>query len=44
MPPRFVVQGGRPLTGTVRPAGNKNVSATAQLLDNGNGVVMNLFS
>jgi UDP-N-acetylglucosamine 1-carboxyvinyltransferase len=26
MPPRFVVQGGRPLTGTVRPAGNKNAA------------------
>src|SRR3990170_4178588 len=24
MPPRFLVQGGRPLRGTVRPAGNKN--------------------
>ncbi len=26
MPPRFIVQGGRPLTGTVRPAGNKNAA------------------
>jgi len=26
MPPRFVVQGGRPLNGTVRPAGNKNAA------------------
>ena len=26
MPPRFVVQGGRPLSGTVRPAGNKNAA------------------
>ena len=26
MPPRFVVRGGRPLTGTVRPAGNKNAA------------------
>jgi UDP-N-acetylglucosamine 1-carboxyvinyltransferase len=26
MPPRFLVQGGRPLSGTVRPAGNKNAA------------------
>jgi UDP-N-acetylglucosamine 1-carboxyvinyltransferase len=26
MPPRFLVQGGRPLNGTVRPAGNKNAA------------------
>jgi UDP-N-acetylglucosamine 1-carboxyvinyltransferase len=26
MPPRFLVQGGRPLRGTVRPAGNKNAA------------------
>ena len=26
MPPRFVVHGGRPLAGTVRPAGNKNAA------------------
>ncbi|MEZ4456560.1 MAG: UDP-N-acetylglucosamine 1-carboxyvinyltransferase [Gemmatimonadales bacterium] len=26
MPPRFVVTGGRPLSGTVRPAGNKNAA------------------
>src|SRR5262245_29694317 len=26
MPPRFVVQGGRPLNGTVRPSGNKNAA------------------
>ncbi len=26
MPPRFLVQGGRPLKGTVRPAGNKNAA------------------
>jgi UDP-N-acetylglucosamine 1-carboxyvinyltransferase len=26
MPPRFVVRGGRPLRGTVRPAGNKNAA------------------
>ncbi len=26
MPPRFRVQGGRPLSGTVRPAGNKNAA------------------
>jgi UDP-N-acetylglucosamine 1-carboxyvinyltransferase len=26
MPPRFVVRGGRPLKGTVRPAGNKNAA------------------
>src|SRR5574340_1401328 len=24
MPPRFVVRGGRPLSGSIRPAGNKN--------------------
>jgi UDP-N-acetylglucosamine 1-carboxyvinyltransferase len=29
MPPRFVVQGGRPLSGTVRPAGNKNAALPA---------------
>jgi UDP-N-acetylglucosamine 1-carboxyvinyltransferase len=26
MPPRFVVRGGRPLRGTIRPAGNKNAA------------------
>ena len=26
MPPRFLVHGGRPLKGTVRPAGNKNAA------------------
>src|SRR3982750_36102 len=26
MPPRFVVRGGRPLRGSVRPAGNKNAA------------------
>ena len=26
MPPRFVVTGGRPLSGTIRPAGNKNAA------------------
>jgi UDP-N-acetylglucosamine 1-carboxyvinyltransferase len=26
MPPRFIVRGGRPLAGTVRPAGNKNAA------------------
>ena len=26
MPPRFIVTGGRPLAGTVRPAGNKNAA------------------
>jgi len=26
MPPRFVVQGGAPLSGTIRPAGNKNAA------------------
>ena len=26
MPPRFRVRGGRPLSGTVRPAGNKNAA------------------
>ena len=26
MPPRFLVRGGRPLRGTVRPAGNKNAA------------------
>ncbi len=26
MPPRFVVTGGRPLAGTIRPAGNKNAA------------------
>lgn len=29
MPPRFVVQGGQPLTGSVRPAGNKNAALPA---------------
>jgi UDP-N-acetylglucosamine 1-carboxyvinyltransferase len=29
MPPRFLVQGGRPLSGTVRPAGNKNAALPA---------------
>lgn len=26
MPPRFIVNGGRPLAGTIRPAGNKNAA------------------
>src|SRR3954462_2373763 len=26
MPPRFLVHGGRPLRGTIRPAGNKNAA------------------
>jgi UDP-N-acetylglucosamine 1-carboxyvinyltransferase len=26
MPPRFVVRGGQPLNGTIRPAGNKNAA------------------
>src|SRR3954451_18353122 len=26
MPPRFLVKGGRPLRGTIRPAGNKNAA------------------
>jgi UDP-N-acetylglucosamine 1-carboxyvinyltransferase len=26
MPPRFVVRGGRPLKGTIHPAGNKNAA------------------
>jgi UDP-N-acetylglucosamine 1-carboxyvinyltransferase len=29
MPPRFVVRGGRPLSGTIRPAGNKNAALPA---------------
>ncbi|HRC54682.1 MAG: UDP-N-acetylglucosamine 1-carboxyvinyltransferase [Myxococcales bacterium] len=29
MPPRFLVQGGRPLAGTVTPAGNKNAALPA---------------
>jgi len=29
MPPRFQVRGGRPLTGSVRPAGNKNAALPA---------------
>jgi UDP-N-acetylglucosamine 1-carboxyvinyltransferase len=29
MPPRFLVRGGRPLNGTVRPAGNKNAALPA---------------
>ncbi|HEY7684369.1 MAG TPA: UDP-N-acetylglucosamine 1-carboxyvinyltransferase, partial [Gemmatimonadales bacterium] len=29
MPPRFLVQGGRRLHGTVRPAGNKNAALPA---------------
>ena len=29
MPPRFLVQGGRPLNGTIRPAGNKNAALPA---------------
>lgn len=29
MPPRFLVQGGRPLSGTIRPAGNKNAALPA---------------
>jgi len=38
MPPRFLVQGGRPLRGTVRPAGNKNAALpilTATILADG---------
>ena len=26
MPPRFLVRGGRPLRGSIRPAGNKNAA------------------
>ncbi len=29
MPPRFLVRGGRPLAGTIRPAGNKNAALPA---------------
>lgn len=29
MPPRYIVQGGHPLAGTVRPAGNKNAALPA---------------
>ncbi len=29
MPPRYLVQGGRPLNGTIRPAGNKNAALPA---------------
>ena len=29
MPPRYLVRGGRPLSGTVRPAGNKNAALPA---------------
>ena len=29
MPPRFLVRGGRPLAGSVRPAGNKNAALPA---------------
>jgi UDP-N-acetylglucosamine 1-carboxyvinyltransferase len=29
MPPRYLVQGGRPLHGTIRPAGNKNAALPA---------------
>lgn len=29
MPPRYLVQGGRPLAGTIRPAGNKNAALPA---------------
>lgn len=29
MPPRFLVQGGRPLSGTIRPSGNKNAALPA---------------
>src|SRR5215207_1295635 len=38
MPPRFLVRGGRPLRGTVRPAGNKNAALpilTATVLADG---------
>ncbi len=38
MPPRFVVTGGRPLAGTIRPAGNKNAALpviAASLLSDG---------
>jgi len=45
MPPRFVVQGGRPLAGTVRPSGNKNAALpilAATLLADGLVVLENI--
>ncbi|MGE0353832.1 MAG: UDP-N-acetylglucosamine 1-carboxyvinyltransferase [Gemmatimonadales bacterium] len=45
MPPRFVVRGGRPLAGAVRPAGNKNAALpilAATLLADGPVVLRNL--
>ena len=45
MPPRFLVQGGRPLAGTVRPAGNKNAALpilAATLLADGPVVLSNV--
>ncbi|MBM4188274.1 MAG: UDP-N-acetylglucosamine 1-carboxyvinyltransferase [Gemmatimonadetes bacterium] len=45
MPPRFIVQGGRPLDGIVRPAGNKNAALpilAASLLADGPVVLANV--
>jgi UDP-N-acetylglucosamine 1-carboxyvinyltransferase len=45
MPPRFVVEGGRPLRGTVRPAGNKNAALpmiAAALLGDGPSDLVNV--
>ena len=45
MPPRFLVRGGRPLSGTVRPSGNKNAALpviAATLLADGPVVLKNI--
>ena len=45
MPPRFVVTGGRPLHGTIRPAGNKNAALpiiAATMLSDGPVVLGNI--
>src|SRR6266436_8983999 len=45
MPPRFLVNGGRPLQGSVRPAGNKNAALpilAATLLADGPVTLHNL--
>jgi UDP-N-acetylglucosamine 1-carboxyvinyltransferase len=45
MPPRFLVRGGRPLSGTVRPSGNKNAALpviAATLLADGPVVLRNI--
>ena len=45
MPPRFVVRGGRPLRGTIRPAGNKNAALpilAATTLADGPSVIRNV--